>query len=116
MRATGSPLFGRAALGVARLLMPGATLVACGAAVLLPDMASPRPGDLVGYSEDRIGRPWRVVEELDLGRYLIRNGRATAVADLEEIGPYEGVSAEATAAMAGVAQARELEAARGAER
>ncbi|MGC1272835.1 MAG: hypothetical protein WBC44_03950 [Planctomycetaceae bacterium] len=61
-----------------------------------------KPGDLVSYSEDRIGRPWTIVREHEFGRYVIRNGLVRAIADPDEIAPYAGFSKNVTVQMAGV--------------
>lgn len=61
-----------------------------------------KPGDLVSYREDLVGRPWTIVREHEFGRYVIRNGRVRAIADPDEIAPYSGVSKDVTVQMAGV--------------
>ena len=65
------------------------------------DQGSAQPGDVVSYSEDRLGRPWRIVREFELSRFVIRNGRVYAIADQDEIEPYKGLSDEVTVELAG---------------
>lgn len=109
MRAAGSPLTDRAAATASRLFLP-AWLGLVGAGIVLgpDDPNAPAVGEVVAYGEDRLGRPWRVTGEDDLGRYTIRNGRVVAVADPDEIAPYEGPPKTAAPLMAGEHGSRQL--------
>jgi len=114
MWAEGSPLAGRAARAAARFFSPVWLGLAGLTAAFATADGGPVVGDVVAYEEDRLGRPWHVIDEPDrLGRVLIRNGRVTAVADPEEIGPYERPAAEATRVMAGEEDFRKLAGGRG---
>ena len=66
-----------------------------------PDWERPEKGDVVSYSEDLVGRPWRVIREHEFGRYVIRNGKVSAIADLHEISPYAGPEEDVTVQMTG---------------
>ena len=71
--------------------------------ILMPEgSGAARPGDLVSYSEDRIGRPWKVVRQHEYGRYVIRNGRVYTIAGPGEIGPYDGLAKNVTVQLAGL--------------
>ena len=84
-------------------LMISAVIVAAGAALALrpADGDDFDPGDVVSYTEDRVGRPWRVISEVEFGRFEIRNGRVVAIADFSELTAYRGLSRAATVEMAG---------------
>lgn len=51
---------------------------------------APIPGDIVDYSEDQLGRPWKIVRKYEFHRFVIRNGRVTVIADAHELTPFEG--------------------------
>ncbi|HEX6983883.1 MAG TPA: hypothetical protein VF170_00840 [Planctomycetaceae bacterium] len=102
MRAAGSPL-GDRFVSTAVWAAISVVVTAAGTVLALApsDGGRPTPGDVVTYSEDKIGRPWRVVREHEFGRFLIRNGRVFAIADACEIAPYASPSKDVTVQMAG---------------
>ena len=101
MRAAGTPLADRCASTVTWLAMSVVILGAGAALAVAPRGGQVEPGDVVNYSEDRVGRPWRVVREHEFGRYVIRNGRQVSIADANEISPYRGPSRNITVEMTG---------------
>lgn len=114
MRAEGSPLTRKAAGAAGRFFSPVWLGVAGLTAALATSGGGLEVGEVVSYEEDRLGRPWYVMGEPDrLGRVPIRNGRVTAVADPEEIGPYERPATGATRVMAGERDYRLMAAGRG---
>ena len=59
-----------------------------------PPRRTLQPGETVAYSEDQLGRPWRIVRPYEFRRFLIRNGEITAIADADELSPYRGYEAD----------------------
>ena len=113
MRAAGSPLSERAASAAMFSVSPAGLCLAGFAVVLMVgDPSEPQVGDVVRYTEDLLGRPWRVTDEAGFGRLVVKNGSVLAIADPEEIEPYEGPSPKITPQMAGQEPFRQLVVAR----
>lgn len=92
MRAVFAPLTSRVAPHTVQLV--GSV---CFASALIFCMATPgsrgsnlTPGDVVNYSEDQLGRPWRILRKYEFRRFVIRNGRVTAIAEAHELSPHDG--------------------------
>lgn len=102
MRAAGSPLADRFASTASWLVVSAIVASAAGALALAPGSGGRmQPGDVVSYSEDKVGRPWRVVREHEFGRYVVRNGTVYAIAEVDDLAPYSGPSRDLTVQMTG---------------
>lgn len=103
MRAAGMALKGSAAhvgtwaLGLAIVGIAGSALC------LAPQSTSLQRGSIVSYSEDHLGRPWRIVRRVGYETFEIRNGRVLVIAEASDMSSYHGYGSEVTVQMAGVA-------------
>ena len=101
MRAAGKALKGTAArlgtwaLGIAIVGIAGSALS------LAPKRTALEPGAVVSYSEDRLGRPWRIVRRIGYETFEIRNGRVLVIAEAQDMSTYCGYGPEVTIQLAG---------------
>jgi len=101
MRAAGTPLKGRVASIASWVLGLAIVGVAGSALSLAPKSTALAPGSVVSYSEDRLGRPWRIVRRIGYQSFEIRNGRVLVIADANDMSAYHGYSSDVTIQMAG---------------
>jgi hypothetical protein len=101
MWAAVTALKGRAA-SIANWALSLAIVIVAGSALSLAPKSTPlQPGAVVSYSEDQLGRPWRIVRKVGYETFEIRNGQVLVVAEANDISTYHGYG-NVTVEMAGV--------------
>ncbi|MBA3311815.1 MAG: hypothetical protein M3552_08485 [Planctomycetota bacterium] len=105
MRAAETPQKDRAASISTRLLGLAVVTVAITTGSTLdqiPGDVPLKPGAVVSYCEDRLGRPWTILRQVGHQTFEVRNGGVDVIVEAKDLSPYRGYATSITVGMAGL--------------